>query len=266
MYAYKKPIHTFSRVSTLKIRYQKLEIIDNQACIFADVEYHDLLTNEYNLSVQQIINNLRPSSAPFWISRIQVSNQVLSCFATTFYRDIVRFKALKEQQTEAAASENAVIITQNDLASISTVEDVIKVALRMYPSLIDESNFEYHPTFQYHVVEDAILDVNGWECLRKVENRIIPIEDDEWLMVQKNKLLTSFPWMSLFNPSKGLLEYGLKLLTLTADAKRSREVRQRMLSKALRIRTSMLTNNQADLGHTFCIAILLIGIYQCNSE
>ncbi|CAF1515146.1 unnamed protein product [Adineta steineri] len=113
----------------MKIRYQQLEISDDQACIFADIVFHDLLPEEYILSLEQVINSLRPCSASYWISEIEIDNQILSCKATTTYRDIRGFKALEEQQTAEAASENAVVVTQNDPACISSVEDIRKVAL-----------------------------------------------------------------------------------------------------------------------------------------
>ena len=158
------------------------------------------------------------------------------------------------------------IVLQNDLASIRSVEDAIIVASRMCPILCVESEPEYHPTFRYHVVEDAILHVNGWECLQTVDDRFVPIEDDEWLEEKKARLLRQYPWMSVFNPPRSLLEYGLKLLTPNSGAKGTDEMRQRMLTKALKGRTSLVVNTNPDRGHAFCIAVLLIAIYQCNPE
>jgi hypothetical protein len=267
MCAYRRPIHTFSEVTAMKIRYQQLEISDGQARKFADVVFHDLSPDEYNLSLEQVINSLQPCSASYWISKIEINNQVLSCNATAKYHDIRRFKALEERQTKAAASENAVVVTHNDLAYISSVDDVIRVAMKICPGYTAKSEAEYHPTFEYHVVEDAILNANGWECLRKVEDRYIPIEDDKWVLTRKERVFRQFPWMSAFNPIQSLLEYGLKLLTLAQDVKEeSVELRQKMLTKALQGRTSLAVNGRTDFGHAFCIAVLLIAIYQCRHE
>jgi hypothetical protein len=267
MKSYKVPIHIgFPGVSALKIRYQTLEISDGQARVFADVVFHNLSPDECKLSLQQVTGSLRPSSAHLWISSIEISNQVLSCKATAPYHDIKLFKSLELQQTAAAASENGVAVSQNDLARISSIEDGIKVALEICPSSTVKGEAEYHPTFQYHVVEDAILRVNGWECLRRVQDRVAPIEDDEWLVKQKNRLLKQFPWISAFNPPRDLLEYGLKFLTPAPGTISSSELRRKMLTKALQGRTSLLANSKADLGHAFCIAVLLIAIYQCKSD
>ncbi|UJR34672.1 hypothetical protein I4U23_027449 [Adineta vaga] len=267
MCAYKKSVCTFPGVTAMKIRYQQLEIIDDQAHIFADVIFHELLPDEYNRSVQQVVNSLRPCPTSYWISRLKMDNQVLSCTATTQYHNIREFKALEERQKTEAVSETAVVVTQNDLASISSVEDVIKVAVKICSDFRANEDVEYHPTFNYHVVEDAILNVNGWENLRLVDNRYQSVEDNSWLLAQKDNLLKQFPWMSIFNPMDSLFEYGFKLLTLAADAKQeSDELRRRMLSKALKIRISLMTKRNPDPGHTFCIAVLLIAIYQYRSK
>jgi hypothetical protein len=157
-------------------------------------------------------------------------------------------------------------VSQNDLARISSIEDVIKVALEICSSSTVKGEAEYHPTFQYHVVEDAILRVNGWECSRRVQDRVVPIEDDEWLVEQKNRLLKQFPWISAFNPPRDLLEYGLKFLKPAPGTISSSELRRKMLTKALQGRTSLVANSKADLGHAFCIVVLLIAIYQCKSD
>ena len=266
MTTYHQLMCTFAGVSVIRIKYQKLEIIDNQACKFADVISHELSQDEYRISVEQLVNKLRPFVGHCWVSSIKVKSHVLLCVATTKYHDIKRFKALQEQQVVRAASENAVIVRQNDLASIFSVEDVTKVALRICPISRIESEPEYHPTFHYHVVEDAILNVNGWECLQRVDDRLVPIEDDEWLVEQKARLLKEYPWVSVFNPPRSLLEYGLKLLTPNAGAKGTDEMRQRMLTKALKARASLVVNTKPDLGHAFCMAVLLIAIYQCSHE
>jgi hypothetical protein len=260
--AYRNPMHTFSGVSAIKIRYQTLEINDGQAQIFADVILHELLPEEYNLSLQQVISRLRPSSTRFWISKNEINNHILSCRATSCYHNIEQFKTLEEKQWAAAESGDAVIVTQNDLASISSVKDVVSVALKICPCSKAEGEAECRPSFEYHVVEDAILMMNGWECLRRVEGRYVSIEDDEWLVEQNNRLLTQYPWMSLFNAPKSLLEYGLKLLIKTADAKHSNESRRHVLTKALQGRTRLMADKDPDLGHAFCIAVLLIAIYQ----
>jgi hypothetical protein len=255
MSEYRKLLSSFPGVTTLKIRYQTLEIINGEPCIFAENLFHNLTPDEYNLSLEQVINNLQSTSRSYWISPVQIKDQILSCVATRNYRNIREFKALEVQQTAKAASETAVVVTKNDLERISRVEDVIKVASEIC-----------YESFHYHIVEDAILNANGWECLRRNDNRVIAIEDDEWLVTHKNRLFQEFPWIAAFDPPKYLLEYGLKLVTLGPGEKQTAEVRQRMLTKALRKRTNEAIHRNSDLGHAFCIAILLIGIYQCNNE
>ena len=266
MCAYRKLLRSFSGVSTLTIRYQTLEIIDGQARIFADIVFHDLSPDEYNLTLEQVVNSHRPHPTSNWISSPEINNQVLLCKATVKYRDIRQFKALEEQQQAEAASENGITVTKNDLESISSIDDVIRVASKTCLDFAVKNEAEYRPSFEYHVVEDAILNVNGWECLRRDNDRVLPIEDDEWLVTRKNILLREYPWMAAFDPPKYLLEYGLKLLTVTPDAKGSADLRRRMLTKTLRRRVNEAVKKNSDLGHTFCIAILLIAIHQCGNQ
>ena len=266
--AYKRPMYTFPGVTAINIRYQQLEIRNGRPDPLFEDKFHELSPHEYNLTVQQVVNSLRPCSASYWISDIRTANQVLLCMATVQYRDIRRYKALGEWQNTETTSENAVVVTQNDLDSISNVDDVIKLTLKICSDSRVNDDTEYHPTFNYHVVEDAILNANGWESLELVDNRYIPVEDNKWLLAQKDKLLSQFPWMSIFNPPDSLLEYGLKLITLAVGAKQeSDELRRRnKLTKALQIRTSLVVNRNLDPGHTFCIAMLLIAIYQCRDK
>lgn len=266
-YTYRTLLSSIPELSAVKIRYQKLEISNDQPHIYPDIVFHNLSTDEYQLSLLEIVTKLRPSCGRFWVSGVEKTNSVLSCFATTCYHDIVRFKALGVRQQAELESENAIIVDQQDLKSIVSVEDVIKLAMKLchVSSIVNET--EYHPTFNYHVNEEAILHINGWESLQKEENLVVPIEDEEWRVKQYKNLLAQYSWMSLFNPSKGLLEYCLKFLMLSAKAEAgNNEIRQKMLTKALRGRVSLVTNMAVDHGHAFCIAILLIAINKYSDK
>ena len=260
MYTYRTRLSNVPGLSAIKIRYQQLEIIDDYPHIYADIVHHILSPEEYRLSLLELVTKIRPASAPFFVSTLQITDTVFSCSATSCFRDIVRFKALEERLKAATASENAVVVTQQDLTSIRSMEDIIAVATRVCPVSNATNDVRYHPTFQYHVVEESILGVNGWEGLRKEGNLFVPIEDDDWRVTQYNNLLKQYPWISIFNPPKHLIEYGLKLLTLSAKQNGNNEMRRKMLTKALRGRTSMLSNMTPDRGHAFCIAIILIAI------
>ncbi len=65
MSEYRKLLSSFPGVTTLKIRYQTLEIINGEPCIFAENLFHNLTPDEYNLSLEQVINNLQSTSRSY---------------------------------------------------------------------------------------------------------------------------------------------------------------------------------------------------------
>ena len=88
MVLYQQLMCTFAGVSAIRIKYQKLEIIHDTARKFADVISHELSLDEYRISVEQLVNKLRPSVGYCWVSSIEVKSPVLLSTATTKYHDI----------------------------------------------------------------------------------------------------------------------------------------------------------------------------------
>lgn len=266
---YNRLISTYNGVTTVRIRYQQLEINNNnEAQIFAHVQIHELSQEDYKLSLLQMTNKLASSTKTFWISKVNIDHHILSWTATIRFPNIRHFKALEEKQLAEAMSDDSIAVTPEDLASISNRDDLINVVLKLCANSNIQYTGEYSPSFDYHVVEDAILMQNEWECMRRMNDQYVPIEDVEWLEKQNTKLIERFPWISiLFNaPRRDLLEYGLKLVTKNEGAKGSNESRRRMLSKALQLRAHSTANKDIDFGHAFCLAMLLIGICLFNNQ
>lgn len=263
---YNRLISTYNDISTIKIRYQYLEINNNEAQIFPHVQIRELSEEDYKLSLMQMTKKLASSTDKFWISKVNIEQYTLTWTATISYHNIRHFKALEEKQLADAMSDDAIVVTPEDLASISNRDDLVNLVVKLCANPNVQYTGEYRPSFDYHVVEDAILMQNEWGCMRRVNDRYVPIENVEWLEKQNTKLIERFPWIPiLFNaPRRDLLEYGLKLVTKNEDAKGDYESRRRMLSKALRLRAQSIAKQNIDLGHAFCLAILLVGICLFN--
>ncbi len=254
-------IHQFtpglgSHIDTIVIRHQTLSISDGVAKIYATLLAKPFCDPTQRARLGNIVQEMCSLHSQPWLSDLKLESKTLFCTATEKYHGIQEFKRLLEAQNAASSDQNPIepSFVKQCVSSIKSLAEIENLTFLVPPTTETENSV----AFEYHIVEDAILMLNGWECYREKASRIEPIERDEWHTKLWGRLCQEYTWMAYFTPHKGLLEYGLKLVFPVSREVDSTRV-TRMMSKALRGRCHFAEKGM-DRGHLFCIAILLIGL------